>query len=76
MQNVYYLTEEIADTVKMRVWCNPPVKHPLEHKLVAIKEKQKPKLQQTYSRQRRGSSQTTAEDVGKDGGNGEPEKGK
>lgn len=34
----------------MKVSCNLPVKHPLEHGPVAIKEKQKLKLKQRYSK--------------------------
>lgn len=40
----------MADTLKMRACCNPPVQHPLEHELGAIKKKQKPKFKQSYSR--------------------------
>lgn len=37
-QNIYYLIEEIADTLKMRICCNPPGKYPLKQELVAITE--------------------------------------
>jgi len=50
VQTIYYSIEEIADTFKMRVPGIPPVKYSFEPELVAIKEKQKLKLKQSYSK--------------------------